>query len=509
MMRYISLFSGIEAATMAWHDLGWKPLAFSEIEKFPCAVLAHHYPETPNLGDVTQIPNELISSFNSDLMVFGWPCTDVSIAGQRKGLVDDETGKNTRSGLFFDAVRLLYASGVRWFVAENVPGLLNSKNGKDFAVCLSEFTGLAVETPRSGWGNCGVIATDRPDRFSVAWSILDSQWFGVPQRRRRVFLIGYLGDWRPAAEVLSFAYSLSRHTPPCRKTREEVAGTVKGGSGERGYPDPSDGNGGGLVAPTIPSRNTAGGGLGTDFDCDGGLIVAQNTGHGYWKQSDVAQTIRTPDGGGSMEANIIAHSLSSEGFDASEDGTGRGTPIVPIAFSGGQSSKARSLAIGEVTPPLRSANSGSNQVPAISFTQNQCGDVLTGDVAPSMGTNQNATGRNTPKVMQESQDVAETLTADWHKSNGAKAGNNSGVINPVFAQYGVRRLTPRECERLQGFPDDFTQIPWRGKPAENCPDGPRYRALGNSMAVNVMRWLGERIAEVESILQSQKEADPQ
>lgn len=375
-VSYLSVCSGIEAATVAWHPLGWRPVAFAEVDKFPSAVLAHHYPDVPNWGDMTKFqewPNAAI-----DVLAGGTPCQSFSVAGLRKGLGDP------RGNLMLVYLAIADRYRPEWLVWENVPGVLSSNRGRDFGTLLG---GLA----ELGYG--------------FAYRILDAQYCGVPQRRRRVFAIGHLGDWCRAAAVLFERHSLSGDSPPCRDTRE--------------------------TAPTLPSHRSAGGVLGTDFDCDGGLI---------------------------------AHTLRGEGFDASEDGTGRGTPLVPVVAgtlkanngSGGWSNSVDHAAAGMMIPvafALRGRESGA--VPEIH------GD---GDSVGSL--------------------------------RAASGGSSRDYLSTSMA---VRRLTPRECERLQGFPDDYTAIPWRGKPADQCPDGPRYKALGNSMAVPVMRWIGERINLVNAL----------
>lgn len=248
------------------------------------------------------------------------------------------------------------------------------------------------------------------------------------------------------------------------------------------------------VAPTIPSRSTGGGGLGTDFDCDGGLIAPAVT-------SKWAKGCGGPAGDECQ--NLVTHSLRADGFDASEDGTGRGTPLVPVAhcevmptmqngadneaahsarsghtkdsyivpmvavFSAGQSEGAGTIGYREEqSPTLRGAASGTNQVPAVAFT---CSDQANG--------------------FAWERPFAPTLDAQI-------PNDSSNIQKGVRIGSAVRRLTPRECERLQGFPDNYTLVPFRGKPAA---DGPRYKALGNSMAVPVMRWIGERIQKAEAL----------
>jgi DNA (cytosine-5)-methyltransferase 1 len=448
-VKYLSVCSGIEAATVAWHGLGWKPFAFSEIEKFPSQVLAHHYPNVPNLGDMTKFkewPDAAI-----DLLVGGTPCQSFSVAGLRKGLADPRGNLMLTFGAIADKYR------PQWLVWENVPGVLSSNGGRDFGT----FLGMLGEL---GYG--------------FAYRVLDAQYFGVAQRRRRVFVIGCLGNWRAAAAVLFERASLSGNPAPSRET--------------------------GKAAPTIPSRSTAGGGLGTGFDLDGGLITKQ------WP-AEVAPALDTTlkkymgydnqhiNGGAGWFVPGITHSLCGEGFDASEDGTGRGTPLVPVAGPLAfdcKTSGRNGFGVGPISPTLRSMNSDTG--------------------------NQNAGGQ-----------VAVAFTMDINKSDNP--GSSQGVqiehsntlrtekVPAVIRGMQVRRLTPRECERLQGFqwqcsPEypgawqddfgiwwtpDYTLINYRGKPAA---DGPRYKALGNSMARPVMHWIGRRIDLVSSIMKLQRTA---
>lgn len=256
-MRYGSVCSGIEAATMAWHPLGWTPAFFSEIEAFPSAVLAHHYgsnmpdePDAtngvPNHGDMTKFeewPDHAI-----DLLVGGTPCQSFSVAGLRGGL-DDARGNLM---LTYGAIARRYRP--RWLVWENVPGVLSSDGGRDFASLLGLLSGRRVEVPATGWRNAGIVEGYK-GAYGLAWRVLDAQYvrvdgFGraVPQRRRRVFVVGYLGDWRRAAAVLLERQGLCGDSAPSRASGKNVA-------------------------PTVSARPSGGGGLGTDFDLDGGLIA--------------------------------------------------------------------------------------------------------------------------------------------------------------------------------------------------------------------------------------------
>jgi len=376
-VRYLSVCSGIEAATVAWHDMGWQPAAFSEIEKFPSAVLSHHYPTVPNMGDMTKYKEWDIGAI--DLLVGGTPCQSFSVAGLRKGLADP------RGNLALVYLGIADLFKPKWIVWENVPGVLSSGGGRDFG----SFLGALAEL---GYG--------------FAYRVLDAQWFGVAQRRRRVFVVGYLGDWRPAAAVLFERQSMRRDTAPSREK--------------------------GQVAPTIPSRSSAGGGLGTDFDCDGGLTTVVG-----------ALTAKGPEAMGAPEVDA-QHYIPM---------------LQPIPFD---------------TTQLTNPNNRSNPE--------------SGDHCHAM-----AAKGHPPAIAQPiAVDVYNQAIDGQTAATLTEACGGSNTSGPkVMQSMAVRRLTPVECERLQGFPDNYTEISWRGK--AETPDGPRYKALGNSMAVPVMRWIGQRI----------------
>jgi DNA (cytosine-5)-methyltransferase 1 len=436
-MNYISVCSGIEAVSVAWHDL-FQPRALCEFEAFPSAVLAHHYPDVPNMGDLTkwrEWPEDMLA--DADILVGGTPCQAFSVAGLRASLADD------RGNLSLEFVRLAnaiddvrHAAGrepgiVLW---ENVPGVLSVRDNA-FGCFLAALAGEDTPLVPTGgkWTDAGVVAG--PKR-TISWRILDAQYFGVAQRRRRVFVcgvaVGHPRAWAIATSLLPLAQGLRRDTPPRRET--------------------------GQIAPTIPSRSTAGGGLGTDFDLDGGVIrqpvcMAHGQANAEIRTDGGAPTLscihEAPIIAGSLlsgghtnnplDETLVTHSLRTEGFDASEDGTGRGTPLVPVQAFYSTESRCDHFPPPDLSPPLKVGSNGGGQPPAIAFSaKDQGGDYVQQHMA-------------------------------------------------------VRRLTPVECERLQGFPDNYTNIPWRGKP--EAPDGPRYKALGNSMAVPVMRWIGRRIAE--------------
>lgn len=509
-MRYGSVCSGIEAATMAWHSLGWTPAFFSEIEPFPSAVLAHHYGSNmpgqplakngiPNYGDFTTIGPD---AGPVDLLVGGTPCQSFSVAGKRLGLDDP------RGNLALEYLSLARRLRARWIVWENVPGVLSSYSGSEQAARDVQ------EGPVGGEGN-GIEDRDfamflsfvRECGYGFAYRVLDAQYIrvdglarAVPQRRERVFLVGYLGDWRPAAAVLFEPEGMRRDPAPSRK------------AGQR-------------VAPTIASRPTGGGGLGTDFDLDGGLIASTGSvahclnagGMGridYETETMVAHALapaitKNPYGDHeSREGLLVAHSLRADGFDASEDGTGRGTPIIPI--------------------PLTLAIRGRDGEPDIEWRQDGTSNAIltpnggragmgVGAIAHAIQAGALRENPNSgPDGVGVQSDIAYTVEArtevqavafDWYASQSQSLPIDEGICPPLKTTmqpamqsgWAVRRLTPKECERLQGFPDGFTDVPYRGKQAA---DGPRYKALGNSMAVNAMRWIGQRIDIMEKLIQA-------
>lgn len=437
-MRYGSVCSGIEAATLAWRPLGWHAAWFAETEAFPSAVLAHHYPEVRNFGDFTKIA----LAEPVDVLAGGTPCQSFSVAGKRGGLGDP------RGVLAFEFLKLAERLRPRWVVFENVPGLLSDDGGRSFGAFLGAL------------GECG---------YGFAYRVFDAQYFGLAQRRNRVFVVGHLGDWRRAAAVLFERESLSGNPAPSREARQDVA-------------------------PSLAARTRGGGGLGTDFDCDGELIADTLTVH-YSKGGATAGKDST------LRNHVVTHSLRADGFDASEDGTGRGTPlvaapigqrmrgqddacadnlqIVPILEAGKRcgtkGDKRDGLGIGEPGDPMFTLQSGAQHAVVIPIDMRQAsrGATMTNNRQSGSSGGAPGTGIGQPG------DPAPTL-GDSHV--------------PAIVRESVRRLTPRECERLQGFPDDYTLVPYRGKPAT---DSPRYKALGNSMAVPVMRWIGERIEKVE------------
>ncbi len=337
-MRFLSLFSGIEAASVAWLPLGWECVAVAEIEKFPSAVLAHHYPSVPNLGDITKITREQIAALGHiDLVVGGFPCQDLSVAGKRKGLKNAD-GTNTRSGLFFTACQISEWAGARWTLVENVPGLFSSHEGRDFASVVGELSGAEFDVPPDGWENAGFAVGSRG---LVEWATLDAQFFGVAQRRRRVFIIRDSGTgWASRPPVLLERESLRGDSAPRRET----------GQG---------------AAPTIAARTRGGGGLGTDFDCDGGLIP------------QTTPTLRAGSGDSKDEMIIPIHDCATR-FAGSD---GRDGPR-----EGKEVGKGHGLGVGGPADPMFTLTKGDKHAvgQAFAFYGNQAGDTALGMSIPGV-----------------------------------------------------------------------------------------------------------------------------
>lgn len=438
-MRYLSVCSGIEAATMAWHPLGWTPVGFSEIEKFPSQVLAHHYGSNmpgeepaangvPNYGDMTKFeewPDHAI-----DLLVGGTPCQSFSVAGLRKGLADP------RGNLMLTYLAIARRYQPRWLVWENVPGVLSSGEGRDFGALL---TGLA----ELGYG--------------FAWRVLDAQYVrvdgydrAVPQRRRRVFVVGHLGDWRRAAAVFLEREGLLGDSPPRRQS-------------------------GKAVAPTISARPTGGGGLGTDFDLDGGLIASTG---------DVAHCLNA--------GGMGRQDYETETMVATRDVAATLTRGAESKGKGGYAGRRQEDDDNLVATPYTLAIRGRDGAPDLEYRQDGTANAILTPNGGRAGIGVGAIAFSTEQEPKWFDGVSPTL----------KTPSPSGGGQPtcVATGWAVRRLTPTECERLQGFPDGFTDIKPNGK---LTADGPRYKALGNSMAVNAMRWIGRRIEMVEKIAANQ------
>ncbi len=391
-MRVASVCSGIGGAELAFAGIAQHAFA-AEIEQFPRAVLAHRFPGMKLYGDFTEIA---AAAGPVDVLVGGTPCQSFSVAGLRGGLAD------ARGNLALEFLRLAERLCARWVLWENVPGVLSSSDGRDFGAFVGGLAELGY-----GW----------------AYRVLDAQYFGLAQRRKRVFVVGCLGDWRRAAAVLFEPASLRGDTAPSRQTREGIAGTLAPGAHPGGF--------NGRDADATDNLIAYGGNRQSGpLDVATAVRAKGGTGHGdFESETFITHTLNGSSAGratenGARGCPIVAHSLRADGFDAREDGTGRGTPLVALAFH-----------------------------------QNQRDEVTTNDTAGALN------------------------------SGGGKPGQGYPAAHIGSA---VRRLTPTECERLQGFPDGWTDVAYRGKPAA---DGPRYRALGNAFAVPVVRWIARRIVQ--------------
>lgn len=484
-LRFGSVCSGIEAASVAWEPLGWRPVFFSEIDPFPCEVLAHHYganlpgepPATngvPNYGDMTKFREW--PDADIDVLVGGTPCQAFSVAGLRKGLDDP------RGNLTLVYLGLVERYRPEWVVWENVPGVLSSFTGPEPESDLDIGSGWEAEETSDFACFLGGL---QELGYGFAYRVLDAQFIrvdghprAVPQRRERVFVVGHSsGDFRRAAAVLFEPESLRGDPPPSRETGQGVATDVapslvsSGRSVERiGETRGQDAvvavqafGGGNTSGPVEAAACLTAKGQRIDFEVETFIAapVAASLTRGAESAGKGGYAGRRQED----DVNLVAHALRADGFDACEDGTGRGTPIVPIAF-----------------PERMSAT----QYGAMEGVSGALGALNPQAVAYSimpMNSGKDFKARET--------EVAQPLMA-----GGPVGGNQGGDY--IATQWAVRRLTPTECERLQGFPDGYTDITRRnGKPAA---DGPRYKALGNSMACNVMRWIGQRIQIAHEVI---------
>lgn len=586
-LYYGSVCSGIEAVSLAWQPLGFRPAWFAEIDPFPCAVLSQHYPDVPNLGDMTKIA-DLVRAGTApapDLLVGGTPCQSFSIAGDRRGL-DDPRGALTLCYVelanAIDQIRLKKRRAPATLVWENVPGVLSDKTNA-FGCLLGALAGEdgELEPPGTRWSDAGCVYG--PQR-AIAWRVLDAQYFGLAQRRRRVFLVASARTRFDPAAVLFECEGVRRDSAPSRKSGEDITGTLS-------------------------ARAQGGGGLGTDFECSGGLIastgdisrclnasgmgrqdletdtlIAQRgvTLHGTHPSvqtvasyDDLAQCLRarTPGNIDNSSTTVVqcitsdvTHTLKADGFDGSEDGTGRGTPIIAFscknhgadatddltptlramnhrashANAGGQMAIAYAIQAGALRENPRSGPDGIGVRDAIAYTIEARAEVqavaygirtantssngwgvqeeLTHALDRAMGVAvafaQNS--RSEVRLVNGDGAIAGAIAAScgvqqqnyvaWQEHCGCDSHGDDrplqGPVDPIGTPdtpqgiakfpYAVRRLLPIECERLQGMPDHYTLVPYRGKPAA---DGPRYKAIGNSMAVPCVAWLGERLRQ--------------
>ena len=414
-MNYISVCSGIEAATVAWKNLGWNPLGFSEVDKFPSAVLKYHYPNVPNLGDMTNYKEWNINE-PVDLIIGGTPCQSFSISGLRKGLEDP------RGNLALTYIGLLDHFKPKYFIWENVPGVLSSNKGEDFS---------------------SFIRAIQEIRYGFAYRTLDAQYFGVPQRRKRVFVVGCSsGDWRSAAKILFESESLSRDTEKSRQKRKDSTKETRGSS-------TTDNRWPARISNTLDAR------YGDKMGLEDQHI-----------NSDCPRFVPV-----SIQGNLIGRSEKAgpNGVGASEDNTMytlTKTDVHAVVYEA-HAKDARYRDTEQTSPTMKARWENMTDTPIVYEAQE-------------------------PKIFQQNQrDEVRYIGEDGSISGSLSADSGARQTNYVHQKSVIRRLTPVECERLQGFPCGYTEIPYNNRP--HTPDGHRYKALGNSMAVPVVKWIGERV----------------
>jgi DNA (cytosine-5)-methyltransferase 1 len=526
-VRFGSVCSGIEAASVAWNPLGWHATWLSEIEPFPSAVLAHHYPDTPNLGDMTKIAKAvMIGQVEApEVLTGGTPCQAFSVAGLRESLADERgnlTLKFVELADAIDHVRGLRGERPSIIIWENVPGVLSTKDNA-FGCFLAGLAGEDEPLQPPGqdpekpirWSNAGCVYG--PQR-AVAWRTLDAQYFGVAQRRRRVFVVASArNDFDPAAVLFEWD-GVRRDTAPRREAGESVARGIEIGPSGGGFTD---------LNPTLdtrakdgPIRNQLAGavlhpataacltrGTGQRYDpeteTETETILPHVTqpytlairGRGdthnlEYRQDGTANALLTPNGG--------------------RGGIGVGAIAVPAGIPEGGVKYAHyshDYAHDRITDPAgvnpaltKEAHASGNLKVAVpvAFPANLSGTqcATAENIAPSMGAKNptavavGVTIHGTDPTVQKVASYDETAQCLRARTPGNIDNSSTTVVQHAMQ---VRRLTPVECEKLQGFPPEYTAIPWRKKPASECPDGPRYKALGNSWAVPVARWVGRRV----------------
>ena len=443
-IRYASVCSGVEAASLAWETLGWKPVFFSEIEPFPCEVLRLRFPDVPNVGDMTKIQGEKYAGA-VDLLVGGTPCQGFSVAGKQRGL-DDE-----RSCLAMAYVRLLETMRPRWFVWENVPGALSTNGGMDFKRFIEAIDAVG---------------------YHVAWRVLDAQYVrvdgfpgAVPQRRRRLFAVGHSGDWRNPAQVLFEPASLLGDHPPLRRPWRGASSSSSenaGGSGkECAFWD------GGQTCGTLTTR------------------THNNTRPEVGYCSIITET----------------YPIDSKNATRRPDSPYGNNNVIGCAGDPSHTIDTAQIPSAIVVLSDNHANEGCKRFVCYDTHAQDSRMSETGNVSPTISARSGTGGNNLPVVHCISENIIGRKPENGGNGKGFQENlsytlDTAGVHGVCIRSF-ARKLTPLECERLMGFPDNWTRISWRGKPPEECPDNHRYRACGNSMCVNVMRWIGNRIDMVD------------
>lgn len=499
-MIYGSVCSGVEAASLAWEPLGWDPAWFAEIEPFPSAVLAHHWPHITNLGDMTKIATAVLKGdvVAPDILVGGTPCQAFSVAGAREGLADDRgflTIKYVELANAIDQKRAAAGAVPCITVWENVPGVLSSKDNA-FGAFLGFLAGEDCELvpPGKKWENAGCVLG--PQR-AIAWRILDAQYFGVAQRRRRVFVVASAREGFDPAKVLFECEGMRRDSAPSREAGKAVAALAANGVGTCGADD-NQGQAGHLIAQHL------------DVDCIGTLTA----GFGKVGAPEVDAYTCIP------WANHVAGTLNANGKAAGSatqqdaeaemlvvHGTQDPDTNVELAHTLGRNHGQENAVLAKYNSikdhdqrVIFAANNWDEMVQVrpvvpIAFSSKDCGGDASEDMSPTLracGHADSHANAGAPPA------VAYTTKLHNTTSNGAGKFYEEYTVSldrsspppALVSTMAVRRLTPVECERLQGFPDDWTNVPYRGKPAA---DGPRYKAIGNSMARPCMEFIGLRI----------------
>lgn len=595
-MNYLSICSGIEAASAAWAGLGWEAVGFSEIEPFPCKALAAnnrasrpiHMPDAdeegisaddrksraaairavrklpdhtpgqtiPNLGDMSrwrEWPAELLASV--DILVGGTPCQAFSVAGLRNSLADERGNLTLTYANILEAIdsaRALHGRPPAICLWENVPGVLSTKDNA-FGCFLAALAGEhePLQPPGGKWTDVGYV---RGPQRTIAWRILDAQYFGVPQRRRRVFVIAGAGEGFRPEEILLNEEGVRRDHPPSREEGKGVAALTANGVGTCGADD-NQAQAGHLIAPAVTAKWAKGSGGPAGDECQnlvthtqygeiagtltarhdsspcddrGQNVVAVSTkptayrtsgNCGVWETGEKTDALTT---GSDPFSHLLA--FSPQGGAASccpaTEAPTTGLPLITsTAFAQNSRDEIRVQGDGEICGAL-SAEPGMKQTTYLAFETRfaRNGRGAPSDVVPPLKAESGSTGKG---------DGAPCVAFNFNQSAKTRSMGETEELSPTLQTNGktaaatssaVRRLTPLECERLQGFPDNHTLLPGSYKPrkgedhaetvaylivhgftpeeAEQLsghPDGPRYKACGNSMAVPVMRWLGKRI----------------
>ena len=518
-IRFGSVCSGIEAASVAWHPLGWEAAWLSEIEKFPCEVLKHHYPNTPNLGDMTLLADKirLREVEAPDVFCGGTPCQAFSVAGLRQSL-DDSRGNLSLTfceiANAIDDRRLIQQSNPAIIFWENVPGVLNTKDNA-FGCFLAGLAGEsdALIPPGGRWTDAGFI--DGPKR-AVAWRTLDAQYFGLAQRRKRVFVVASARNDICPAEILFEFEGVRRDTAPSRKEGQETPAFTASSFG--GY---SEG---------VGTLRTAGGDLGGGSETlclekVGTLLARDYKGLGSFDHdkmivssigycNDLAPTLTSSAAGISRVGNdttadaqyVVQQAFRkgrrAQSVDDYETWVDDGKANTLNTFDLGDVRTTHAIALAENTigrQPQNGGNGNGFTEDGPMYTLNATGvhgvahafkvrGGCEGGGKGYLGQDEKAFTISTVQDQQiavgvDTYNLTENLSTTQTLRGFGHIDHVGGVINSM----AVRRLTPIECERLQGFPDNYTNI------KANCPDGPRYKALGNSWAVPVVAWIGKRI----------------